>query len=93
MVMVDVDIGLTTSTLPHITHVTMVDFCIRLFLLVIFSEVFMEIKELIVVVVMENVDLGINIPAIFPFTFLDKVLMVMVEVDIGPRSSPLPTII
>ena len=39
---------------------------------------------------MEDMEVGLNISATFPFTMTDKVLMVMGELDIGLRPSPLP---
>ena len=42
---------------------------------------------------MEYVGVGIQISATLPFIMTEKVLMVMVEVDIGLIPSPLPTII
>ena len=53
----------------------------------------MAMKEVIVVVMMEEVDLVLNIPATLPFKNVEKVLIVMGEVDIGPRPSNLPPII
>ena len=53
----------------------------------------MVTKEVIVAVVMEDVDLGLNILATLLFTIVEKVLIVMGEVDIGPRPSNLPPII
>ena len=50
-------------------------------------------KEVIVVVMTEDVYLGIKIPAIIPFTVLEEVLMVMLEVGIGLIPTPLPPII
>ena len=41
---------------------------------------------------MENVDLGQKRPATFTIKIWDKLLVVIVEVDIGPRPSTLTTI-
>ena len=71
----------------------MVNFWVYLFLLVLFTEFFMAMKEVIVVVMMEGVDLVLNIPATLPFKNVEKVLIVMGEVDIGPRPSNLPPLI
>ena len=91
--MVEVGIGLITATLIPITQVAMVDCCFYLLILVVFMKLFMPMKEAIVVVMMEDVDLGLKIPATLPFTIVEKVLMVMGEADIGLRPSPLPAII
>ena len=53
----------------------------------------MVTKEVIVAVVMEDVDLGLNILATLLFTIVEKVLIVMGEVDIGIIPEPLPTTI
>ena len=58
-----------------------------------FTKVFMVMNEVIVVVIMEDVYLGFNRPASITFKIMEKVLMEMVEVDIGLRPSPLSTII
>ena len=41
---------------------------------------------------MEDVDLGLNITATLNFTIVEKVLMVIVEVDIGILPATLPPI-
>ena len=48
---------------------------------------------MIVGVVVEDMEFGHKRLAILTFTITDKVLMVMVEVDIGLRPSPIPPII
>ena len=58
-----------------------------------FTKVFMVMNEVIVVVIMEDVYLGFIRPASITFKIMEKVLMEMVEVDIGLRPSPLSTII
>ena len=58
-----------------------------------FVKVFMSMKEVVVVVMMEDVYLGLKISATIPFTIVDKLLMVMGEVDIGIIPSPIPPII
>ena len=55
-------------------------------------KVFMTIKDLILVVIMEDMDLGPKIPAIITFTIMEKVLVVTVEVDIGLILDPFPII-
>ena len=89
----EVVIGLRPATLHPITHVTMVDCCVYLLLLVLFTHVFTEMKEVIVVVMTEDVDLGLKKPDTIPFKIVQLVLMVMGEVDIGLRPAPLPHII
>ena len=42
---------------------------------------------------MEDLDLGLKIPACITFTILEKVLMVMGDVEIGLRPAPLPHMI
>ena len=50
-------------------------------------------KEVIILVMIQEVDLDLKRPATLPFTIVQKVLMVMVEVDIGLKPSTLsPTI-
>ena len=56
-------------------------------------KVFIKIKEVIVVVMMEDVGFGFKKPATPTFKIVDKVLMVMVKVDIGLKACPLSTII
>ena len=58
-----------------------------------FVKVFMSMKEVVVVVMMEDVYLGLKRSATIPFTIVDKLLMVMGEVDIGIIPSPIPPII
>ena len=50
----------------------------------------MTTKYLILVVIMEDMDLGINIQDTFPLIMVYKVFMVIVEVDIGLIPSPIP---
>ena len=52
----------------------------------------MVMREVIYVVVMEDVDLGIKRLDTLIFVIVDKMLMVMVEVRIGLRPSTLPPI-
>ena len=42
---------------------------------------------------MEDMDIGCKIPSCITFTIVKKVLMMMVEMEIGIRPAPLPTII
>ena len=60
MVIREVGISIRPSTITPITQVTMVDCCIELLPLFIFMEVFMTTKELIVVVMVEDMDLGLK---------------------------------
>ena len=71
----------------------MIDCCAYIFLLVVFTKVFMEMKEVISLVTMEDVDFGLKIPLTLTFTIVDKVLVVMAEVHICIRPAPLPPII
>ena len=68
-------------------------FCFYMLLLVVFTKVIMSMKEVIVAVTVKDVDSGLKRPATLHFTLVEKLLMVMVEVDIGLRQSPLPTTI
>ena len=65
-VIVEVDLGIILDTLPPITQATMVDCCVYLLLLVLFMGVFMTVKEVTVVVMMEDVDFGLKIPSTLP---------------------------
>ena len=53
----------------------------------------MVVKEVILVLITEVVNLGLKIIATLPFTIVDKLLMVMGDVDIGLRPSPISPII
>ena len=92
MAIVEVDKGPIPATIPPITQVNMVYFCIYLFLLVLFMKFFMKMKELILVVMMEGMDLGFKIPSDLPFKIEEKLFMVMGKVDTGFRIAPLPPI-
>ena len=83
MVMVEMEIGLRPATLLPITQVTMVDFWFCMLLLIIFMKVFIVTKIVIIVVMMEVVNSVIKIPATLTFTIMQKVLMVMGELNIG----------
>ena len=50
-------------------------------------------KQVIVVMMMKVVDLGLDIPDTLTFTIVEMFLMVMVELDKGLISAPLPPII
>ena len=93
MVIEDVDKVPRPSILPPISQVTMVYCCIYFLLLIFSLKLFTTMKELTVVVMMQDMKLGINIPVTITFTITDKVLMVMGEVDMGLKSSPFPPII
>ena len=60
-------VGLRPATIPPITLVTMVYCCVYFLLLVVFTKVFMEKREVMVVLMMEYMDLGIKILATIPF--------------------------
>ena len=75
--MVEVGIGLIPSNITTITQVTVVYCYVYLFLLVVFTKNSMVMTEVIVVVIMEDVDLGLKRPATIPFTIVFKVLMVV----------------
>ena len=70
MVVGEVDIGPRPDTLPPITQATMVYFFVHLLLLVVFMKVFMKIKEVIAVMMMEDVDLGLKRTATLPFKIM-----------------------
>ena len=86
----EVDIGLRPATPPPINQVIMVDYFVYLLLLVMFMKFFMKMKAVILVVMMEDVYLGLKRPATLPFSITGKVLMVMVELDIGLIPAPIP---
>ena len=56
-------------------------------------KVSIQLKELISVVNREDVDLYLKRPSSLNFTIIEKMLMVMGEVDICLRPDPLPPII
>ena len=88
MVIGEVNIGTNPAFITTTTQVTMVDFCVYLLLLIFFMKLSMSMKYVIVVSMMSDVYLGLKIPATIHFTIVDKVLMVMGEVDICLRPSP-----
>ena len=92
MLMGEVDIGIRPSTLHPITQSTVSDCCVYLFILVVFIKLFIVIKDVIVVVTIEDVDLGLKRPATFTFTIVEKVLMMMGEVDVGLSTSSIHSI-
>ena len=92
-VYVEVDLGSIPATLPPVTKFAVVYCCIYLLLIFMFIKLFVSMKEVIVRVIMEDVDLSLNIQSNLPFTKIKKLCMVMVEVDIGFIPSPLPPII
>ena len=93
MVTEDVDIVLRPTTLPTISQVIMLDSCVYLLLLIVFVELFMSMKEVKVVVMMQDMELGLKITATITFTITEKVLTMMGEVNIGIKSAPIPPII
>ena len=80
-----------SATLPPITQVTMVDFFIYLLLLIVFIKFFMTMNYVILGVIIKCVKAGLKIPDKLPFTIMDKVLLVEVDIDI--RNTPLNPII
>ena len=82
VVMEELDIGTRLATLPLITQVNMVDF-----------SVYINLKEEIVGMMVQDMELGIKIPANLHFKMLEKVLMVMGKVYIGLRPALIPPII
>ena len=89
----DGDIGPKPVTLPTTTQVTMLKICDYLLLLDVSMKFFMIMKKVIVRVIMEDVESGLKRLAARTFKITEKVLMVMVEVDIGLVPDPLPSII
>ena len=89
----EVDIGPIPSTITPITQVAMVYFCVYLVLLVMLMIVFTKIKDVIVGVMVQYVEVGLKISATIPLTNIDKVFMVMGEAYIGIKIAPLPPII
>ena len=71
----------------------MLDSCVYLLLLIVFVELFMSMKEVKVVVMMQDMILGLKITATITFTITEKVLTMMGEVNIGIKSAPIPPII
>ena len=92
MMIGEADIGPIPVTSLPINRVTMIDCGIYLLLLVMFMKVFMTMKEMIVGVAMKDGKLVLKIPDTLLFKITEKVLMVMVEVDIGLRPYSLPPI-
>ena len=84
----EVDIDPRRAAIPPITPLTVVNCCAYMLLLVVLIKVFMTIKEVIVVMIMEYMKLGINRPPTIPLTTVDKVVVVMGYVDIGLRPDP-----
>ena len=78
MLMKEVEIDIRPDTVPPIIQVVMVDCWVYLLLLFLFTDVFVVMKEMIVVVIMEEVDLGLNRLATLNLTTTEKVFMVMV---------------
>ena len=66
----EVNIGTVPATITPITQLTMVDSCVYLLLLVMLMIVYMRMKGVIVGVMMEDADVGLNISAILPFTIM-----------------------
>ena len=83
MVIEDEDIVPISATLPTIYQVTMVYCCVYLLLLIVSLKLFMKMKEVTVVVMMQDMKLCLKITATINFTITDKVLKMMGDVDIG----------
>ena len=88
MVIGEVDIGIIPATITPRTPMTMVYFCVYLMLIFVLMKMFISMKQFIVVVITEDVDLGIKIPATLPLTTADKGLMMMGEADKGSQTRP-----
>ena len=93
MVVVEVYICPRPSTFPPITQVFMVYVGVYLVLLVMLMILFMKKKEVIVGVMVQDLEVGLKRSATLTFKIMDKVLIVVGELDIGIRISPLRTII
>ena len=93
MVIVEIGIGPIIATIPPIHQVNIVDCCVYLVLLVMFTNIFMIIKPVILGLTVEVMEFGHKRVANLTFTITDKVLMMVVEVDLGLRPSPIPPII
>ena len=91
--MAEVDICIRSATLSPITELGEVDCFSCLLILVMFTKLSMMMKEVIVVVVMKEVDLGLNIPATLPFKITEDVFMMMGELYIGIIPATIPPII
>ena len=93
MVVGEVDMCPIPSTIPPMTQVTMVDCCVYLLIFVLFMKLVTTMKEVIVGVMMENVELGLKRPATITLTTTEETVMVMREVDICLIPDPTPPII
>ena len=97
----EVDICLIPDTILIMVKVNMVDsLFFKKILLVAIGELDLGTipdtippKEDIVGVMVQDMELGPNISTTFPCSLLEKVLMVLVEVDLGLGPALLPTII
>ena len=78
VVMGEVDIGTIPATITPINQVTMVDFCVYLALLTMLMVVFVKMKGVIVGVVVQDVEVGLDISASINFTMIEKVLMLII---------------
>ena len=72
----DVDIGTRPATLTTITQVTMLYCCVYLVLLVMLMILLMKMKELIVVLMSQDVEVGLNRSYTITSTMMEEVLMV-----------------
>ena len=92
VVMIEVDIGPRPATLPPITQVNMLNYCIYLFILAIWIILFTNMKNVILGVMVQDVEVGHNRSATIHFTMMEKLFFVMGEVDLGMRPDTLPPI-
>ena len=90
VVMGEVNVGPRPANISPIIQMTIIYCWIYLLLLVLFMNFFMVTKEVIILVIMEDMDLDIKIPDTILFKIIWKFLMVMLDVDIGIRPFPIP---
>ena len=91
MVTRKVGIGIRPSTLPPIIQVGVTNCCVNLLLQVTLTKKFMAMIGVIYMASMENTYLGLKRPSTLIFTIAEKMLMVMVEEDIGLIPDTKPT--
>ena len=72
VVLGEVDIGPRPDPIPPITPVAMVDFCVYLVLLAILMTLFMKMREVIVGVMVQDVEVGLNISCTILFTIKNR---------------------
>ena len=76
--------------LPTITQVAILDFCLYPLILVVSMIVFIPMQEVILGVMTEDVEVVLNKSSTLTYKMMDKVLVVMGEVDIGLIPAPRP---